>query len=286
MSSVTSGPVLYNDLNKKANDLLTKDIPTTLKIELKAPKVSGWGLDASTTEKESSIIGSFTPKWQVDNNQYGTTVISGSLDTKRAIKVEATNHDLVKGLKAIFTATDSQTVSTQFEYKQSTFSINGTLNLLSPKGTTGLLASVIGYNGHGLGLQSEFNLSTKTITDLNANVTLNPQPDISIGFYGRFKKNILGSRLYYRYDKELAIAADAEANYVNLSDSPKFTIGAEYSVDPKNTLKGKVDTTGNVSAAFITKLSDRVKLALATSISTNNFSSSGKTSHGISVTIE
>jgi len=278
---------LYNDVHKRANDLLTKDFPSTFKVELKAPKEPGLGLDSSISEKEGTMVGVFTPKYQLEKSEtYGTTVFSVSVDSKRNLKAEVTATDLLTGLKTTLTFTDSPTVTGVFEYKHPNFSSNATLNLMSPKGATGILAAVLGYQGHAFGLHSEFNVSSRTFTDINASVAINTDTDVSLGLYARIKKNILGARLYYRYEDNLAIAAEAEANYQSNAEVPKFTLASEYFLDARNILKCKVDTAGNIGVAFISKLSDRVKAAIATTINTNGLSPVSKTSYGISFTIE
>jgi len=278
-------PPLYNDLNKKANDLLTKEFPTTHKIEFKTGTKPGPGFEASTSDKDGVTVGVLLPKYTWENI-YGKTTVAAGVDTKRTLKLEATSVDLVKGLKTIVTVTDSQTVTGQIEYKQQHFTINTVLNLLSPKGTTGVFGTVFGYEGHAVGLQTDYNISTNTINDINGSVTFNPDPFVSLGLFGRFKKNILGARFFYRFDKDLAVAAEAEANYVNHAEVPKFTLGADYTVDTKTSLKAKIDTTGNVSAAVTSKLGDRTKVTFGTGLNTNNFSPTSKASFGLNITVE
>lgn len=282
----SAGPALYNDLNKRTIDLLTKDFPTTPKIEFKPKLPSGLGFDASVVEKDASLVGTVTPKYQFEHAVYGSTLLSLSTNTKRNLKVEATSTELAKGLKVILTATGSQTVSAGFEYKQPSFSANSTLNLISPKGSTGVFATVLGYQGHHIGLQTDFNVSTNTLNDINANVTINPDHHIQLGLFARFKKNTIGGRVFHQTTKNIAFAAEAEANYLNNNETPKFTVGLEYAIDSNNTVKGKIDTNGTVGASFITKLNEHVKLAFATSLNTDNLSAASKSSYGFSITIE
>jgi len=285
-SKLLDPPSLYNDLNKKANDLLTKDFPITHKIEFKTLKKPGPGFESSLSDKDGVSVGVLTPKFQWDHESYGSNVVSFTVDTKRNLKLEGTSTDLIKGLKAVLTATDSQIVTSSFEYKQPHFTVNCLLNLLSPKGTTGVFATVAGYQGHAIGIQTDYNLSTNTINDINGNLTINYDRDVSFGLYGRFKKNIIGARLYHRYEQNLSIAAEAEANYVNSAEAPKFTLGADYTVDPRTSLKAKIDTIGNVSVSVISKLTDRVRVTFGTALNTNNFSSTSKASFGLNITIE
>jgi len=278
-------PPLYNDLNKKATDLLSKEFPTTHKIEFNTGKKPGPGFEASIADKDGVTVGTLTPKY-IWENLYGKNTLAAGVDTKRTLKLEATSVDFVKGLKTIVTATDSQTVTGTIEYKQQHFTINTVLNLLSPKGTTGVFGTVFGYDGHAVGLQTDYNISTNTLNDINGSVTFNPDSFVSLGLFGRFKKNILGARFYYHFDKDFQVAAEAEANYVNTAEIPKFTLGAIYAVDTKTSIKGKIDTTGNVSAAVTSKLGDRVKVTFGTGLNTNNFSPTSKASFGLNLTVE
>jgi len=274
-------PPLFADVNKKANDFLSKDFPTTNKIEFKKPPVDGLGVEGSISEKDGTTVGLFTPKWKFP--QLSALILGATIDTRRNIKLEASASEIIPGLKATLAGhSENQNLTVDLEYKHPYAAIAASLNALAPKGSTANFSVVVGSAGYALGAQTEYNFSNSTLTALNlaASASLHTQPTSPIiTAFIRQKKNTLGGSLFHQLRFGWVGILDVESNY-NTSET-KVTAGTAYNVDKDTIVRAKADTQGVVAASVTTKVNS-VKFTIGTSINTNNFSSS----HGFQLQIE
>lgn len=282
----TKHPGLYGDLGKKSSDLLTKEFPDRHKLEVKTKTASGVSLDGSITRNnDGSFFGSLNPKYKL--SRHGITV-GTTVDTKRAVKVEATAEDLVPGLKTTVTGhTDSESLTFDAEYKHEYLTLAGSLNVLSPKGNRLTAASVVGYEGFALGLQAEYVYDKWQNINGVASYT---HPDFVSTLYARVNThastNIIGLTFHHRLNLRAAIAAEASLDVTKASESPKIAVGGSYDfVESPTTVKGKLDTEGRVSLSYAHRLNRYARLILGTSVNTNNFSASGNHTFGLTLAI-
>lgn len=280
-------PGLYADLNKKSNDLLTKDFPDKHKLEVKTKTLSGVNFDGSITRNnDGSFYGSLNPKYK--HSSHGIT-LGATVDTKRVLKVEATVEDLVPGLKTSITGDAfSESLTVDAEYKHEYVTVAGALNVLSPKGNKLIASSVVGYEGFALGLQAEYVYDKWQNINGVASYTL---PDTFVGsLFARVNTqattNIIGFNVHHRINNRAFIAAEASIDVTKTSESPKITVGGSYDLQDSNTtIKGKLDTEGRVALSYGHRLNKYARLILGTAINTNNFSASGNHSYGLTLSI-
>jgi len=278
------GPALYNDLNKKSTDLLNKDFPTFNKLEFKTSAKDGLVVEANVTEKDGSSVGTFTPKFNFP--AWGT--LSLGVDTKRNVKVEASSSTLVPGTKFTLSGvTESETVTSELEYKHKNLAATASLNLFSSKGTTASVSTVVGHEGYSLGLQTDYNFSTNTINNLNgafSYFSLDPKiPTVTL--FGKFKRGVAGFNVHHKLTDRVSAAAEGEYNYVNNAENPKLTVGVSYEADALTTLKGKIDTNGHVAASVSTRVNS-LRLTVGTVLNSNNFSAPSKANFGVHINVE
>jgi len=279
-------PGLYADLGKKSNDLLSKEFPDRHKLEVKTKTLNGVNFEGNITRNnDGSFYGSLNPKYK--HNAHGVT-LGATVDTKRALKVEATVEDVVPGLKASVTVHgDSESLTVDAEYKHEYITVGGAINVLSPKGNRLTAASVVGYEGFALGLQAEYVYDKWQNINGVASYT---HPDFVGTLFARVNTqattNIFGLTFHHRLNARASIAAEGSFDVNKTSESPKITVGGSYDLaDSPTTVKGKLDTEGRASLSYAHRLNKYARLILGTSINTNNFSASGNHSFGLTLSI-
>jgi len=279
-------PGLYADLGKKSNDLLTKEFPDRTKLEVKTKAKDGLSFEGNITRNaDHSISGLFNPKYK--HGAHGITV-GASVDTRRALKVEATAEDLVPGLKTTITGhADSESLTFDAEYKHEYLTLAGSVNVLSPKGNKVTASSVFGYEGFAVGLQAEYIYDKWQNINGVASYT---HPDYVGTLFALVNthaaSNILGLSFHHRINNRASIATEASLDVNKTNEAPKIAVGGSYDlVDSPTTVKGKVDTDGRVSLSYAHRLNQYARLILGSSINTNNFSSSGNHTFGLTLSI-
>jgi voltage-dependent anion channel protein 2 len=278
-------PGLYADLGKKSSDLLTKDFPDRHKLEIKTKGPSGVSFDGNLTRNnDGSFFGSINPKYKV--NAHGITV-GATVDTRRALKLEATAEDLVPGLKTTVTGhADSESVTIDTEYKHEYVTAGAALNLLSPKGNKLTAATVFGYQGLAVGLQAEYVYDKWQ----NLNGVASYTHDNVVGtLFSRVNTHASTTIFGLTYHQRLgnaSVAAEASMDVTKTSESPKITVGGSYDfLDSPATVKGKLDTEGKLSLSYAQRLNRYVRLVIGTTVNTNNLSASGNHGYGLTLSI-
>lgn len=282
----TKHPGLYADLGKKSSDLLTKEFPSTHKLEVKTKTLSGVNFEGSVTRNnDGSFFGSLNPKYK--HSAHGLT-LGATVDTKRALKVEATAEDLVPGLKTTITGhADSESITFDAEYKHEYLTLAGSVNVLSPKGNKVTASSVLGYDGFAVGLQAEYVYDKWQNINGVASYT---HPDFVGTLYARVNThastNVIGLTFHQRINARATIAAEAALDVNKTTESPKITVGGSYDLlESPTTVKGKLDTDGRVSLSYAHRLNKYSRLILGTSVNSNNFSPSGNHTFGLTLSI-
>jgi len=281
----TKHPGLYADLGKKSSDLLSKEFPDRNKVEVKTKTISGVSFEGNVTKNnDGSIYGSLYPKYKFGS--HGITV-GAQVDTKRAVKVEATVEDLLPGLKSTLTGHgDSESITFDSEYKHEYLTLAGSVNVLGAQGNRFTASSVFGFDGFAVGLQAEYVYDKWRTVNGIASYT---NPDFVATLFARANNqastNIIGLTYHQRLNSRSAVAAEASFDVNKTTESPKITVGGSYDLDPSTTTKARVDTEGRISLSYAQRLNKYARLILGTSINSNNLSSSGNHTFGLTLSL-
>jgi len=280
-------PGLYGDLGKKSSDLLNKEFPDRVKLEVKTKSNNGVSFEGNLTKNpaDNTIYGLINPKYK--HGAHGLTV-GASLDSKRSLKVEATAEDLVPGLKTTITGhADTESLTFDAEYKHEYLTLGGSVNVLSPKGNKVTASSVFGYEGFAVGLQAEYVYDKWQNINGVASYT---HPDYVGTLFAKVNthtaSNILGLTFHHRINPRASIATEASLDVNKSSESPKIVVGGSYDLlDSPTVVKGKVDTEGKVALSYAHRINKYARLILGSTINTNNFSASGNHTFGLTLSI-
>jgi len=272
----------YSDLNKKSNDLLTKDFPDKPKLEVKAKK-GDFSVDVNLAKNaDGSIFGSIFPKYKL--NKYGATLgLFG--DTKRALKLELVADSLVPGLKLTTTGeTASESLTVEAEYKREGVTVVGLANVLSPKGTTLKGSLVLGHSGYAGGVSAEYH--TDKISRIDTNFSYSNNLDLTTNLYARINPQdssaILGFSHFQTHSRG-GFAVDATFDPSKTTQVPKITLGTSYNLDERSSAKAKFDTAGRLGLSYAHRLTPNTRFVVGTSINTQNPSAPGDHSLGFSL---
>lgn len=289
-----STPVLFKDLNKRVNDLLTKEFPVEeKKFEWKGTAVNNVTIDTNFVQKgDGAVVGTVTPSYKY--KPYGLTLLA-EVNTKRDVKLETTlENQIADGLKVVATAEskgDSSYATLSTEYKHPYASLTTFLDFGKPKGSTLRGTTVFGSQGVSLGLSAEYfvgNTDASELRTFQATVAYNTK-EFDVSAFGRLiadkDKNELGGSYFHNVNSDLAVGTEVVFDTTNADSKPKLTLGTQYKVNEDTTFKGKFDTAGVLGLSFAQKFNKNSKLTLGASVDTNNLSGKNSSTLGFTLSL-
>lgn len=295
-----SNPVLFKDLGKRVNDLLTKEYPTSeKKVEWKGTTVNNVTVDTNFVQKANgSVVGTITPSYKY--KPYGLNLLA-EVNTARDLKVEATvENQLVDGLKLIATAESkgADTYATfSTEYKHPLATTTTYVDFGKNAGTTIKGTSVFGSQGFFLGLSGEYFLENPEATKKdNKSALKNFQTTVAYAtkefdasVFGRLiadkDKNELGFTYFHNVNTDLSIGTEVVFDTANSNVKPKLTLGSQYKLHDDTVVKAKFDTEGVLGFSYAQKFNKSSKLLIGASVNTNKLNEKDSTSFGFTVTL-
>lgn len=265
--------VLFKDLRKRSNDLLTKEFPgdkSEKKIEYKGDTSSGAFETLFVQDDKGAIIGTVKPKISMKDHNID---ISGEFTTKQDLKIEVSGQDhFAKGLKA-FTSINQKkgeifgAIGT--EYKHELVTLNTTVDIGKKTGPSIAIASAFGNNGLSFGASTTYLVSKSTLDGLEVVGSARfPEADISV--FGRVKsgdkKDIqeVGLSYFHEINPSLAFGAEAQLNLA--TKNPDLVAGIQYKVHSDTIIKGKFSNAGNLGVSFQQKLNKNTKFTLSSNL--------------------
>lgn len=273
-------PLFYKDLNKKTNDLITKDFPSEKrenKVDWKGKTSSQVSFETSLLQKsDGSFLGTFSPKYLLKD---WNTTLSAELKTNRDFKGEIVidNH-FTQGLKTTITPEsrgEDLFATVGLEYRHDLVAVTGSVDFGQAAGSNIKGSAVIGAQGFQLGTSVDYLLGNKaesTLKEFGATASYS-NDEYDVGFFGKIlsekDSNILGANYYQRVNADLQVGATIEFDTQNPDSKPKLTAAAQWRVDPDASVKTKFDTNGRLGLSWQQRF-NRSTLTLSTTVDTNN----------------
>lgn len=287
-----SNPGLFKDLNKRTNDLLTKEYPSDKKenrAEWKGTTSSGLTTEITFVHSKSGIVGTLLPKYKL--NFYGAEA-SAEITSKRDIKAEINFADQpVKGLKTTVTANSKDKdvfVTLGDEYKHEAGTFNATIDYGKAKGSTLSAATVIGVTkGLSLGVSADYFLGGSKLQGVQG-VAAYKTDEFDLTAFARVKsageedKTEVGLTYFHKVNSDLSVGTDATFDVSN-EVKPKFTFGVQYALNPDTTVKGKLDNQGQFALSYTQKFNKHAKVTVSGGFDTNNFSGKDSANYGVAL---
>lgn len=272
-------PVLFKDLDKRSNDLLTKEFPSDKsenKFEWKADTASKTTQEIVLTQKsDGSVSGTFTAKYK--HADLGSTFTT-ELRTNREFKTEVAVEDqLTKGLKVTVSGEskgedligtlgveykhEKAAVTTSADYGQNGSNLKGSL--------------VFGYNGFQFGGSGDYHVGSDSsnLREVQTQLTYGTE-EFDLGAFAKHNpekdSNILGVQYFQKVNPDLSVGARASFDTSNADARPTLLFGASYKLDDSTFVKGKFDTSGKLTTSWIHKLNKNAQLGIGGTFDTNN----------------
>jgi len=250
-NTVSEKPGLFKDLNKRLNDLLTKEFPLENKVEWKGETADGVIVETNLVQKNNAVVGTFTPKYKY--KEYGAEFLV-ELNTKKEAKAEVSVVDqITKGLKLILTG------NSKGEELWATFGEEY-------KGEFGTLTASIDYG-------------KESGSTIKASATIGKLKS------GSEEKNEIGITYFHVVNKDLLIGTQVAFDSIVADAKPKLVFGTQYKLENDTVLKGKFDTNGELGLSFSQKFNKNAKLVLAGSVDTNNLHSKSSSKLGFTLSL-
>jgi len=288
-------PQFYKDLNKRSNDLLTKDFPSEKrenKVDWKGETASNVSFETSLTRKiDGSVLGIFTPKYRVRD---WNTTLTAELKTNRDFKAEVEINDhFTPGLKSTVTGESrgEDLVGTLgFEYRHDKATLTGSVYYGQTAGSTIKASTVVGSQGFQLGTSLDYfvgSSSDSTLKEFNATATYGTD-EFDLGFFGKVHperdSTVLGAFYFQRVNTDLSVGAEVTFDTQNLDTKPKLTAAAQYRVDADATVKTKLDTNGRLGLSWQQKFKSS-RLTLSGTVDTNNLAKDNGSNIGFNLSL-
>jgi len=274
-------PVLFKDLDKRSNDLLTKEFPSDKaenKFEWKGETGSKTTQEIVLTQKnDGSVSGNFTAKYK--HVEWGSTFTT-ELRTNREFKTEVAIEDqLTKGLKVTVSGESKGedlfgTLGVEFKHEKAALTASADYGQASGSNLKGSL--VVGYNGFQLGGSGDYhvgNSSDSSLKEVQTQLTYGTD-EFDLGAFAKLQpekdSSILGVQYYQKVNPDLNVGAKASFDTQNADAKPTLLFGASYRLDDSTSVKGKFDTTGKLTTSWNHKLNKSAQLGIGATFDTNN----------------
>jgi len=269
-------PVAFKDIGKTCSDLLSKDYKVGKNtVELKSKTPNGVTFTPSATKGGDKLDGSLAAKY-VFGGGVETEVTLASSGVLKA-NIEAADA-ITKGLKITF---DAETAAsgkasasllsigkTEFNYQTGPVDCKASYDYF--KGDA--IASATGtFQKFTVGAECGYNTSTSALSKYAAACQF-VQPDFTVSAklseaMAKPGKSFSGA---YHHKVSGDMQVGAELSKAANKSEVDLAFGCSYKLDKDTTVKGKVDTDGQLLASFKQKLSPLTLLTLAAQIDTVN----------------
>lgn len=278
-------PQLYKDLNKRANDLITKDFPSEKrenKVDWKGETANGVVFETSLLQKsDGSVLGTFSPKYRL--KEWNTT-LSAELKTNRDFKFECVidNH-FTPGLKTTITEESKGEdifATVGLEYRHDLVAVTGSVDYGQAAGSNIKASAVIGAQGFQLGSSVDYFLGNTTESALRefGTTASYSNDEFDVNLFGKIisdkDSNILGGSYYQRVNADTQVGGEISFDTQNPDTKPKLTAALQHRLEADASIKAKFDTNGKLGLSWQQRFKSS-RLTLSTTMDTNNFGSKG-----------
>lgn len=279
---------LYRDYNKVVSDLITKNFPSTYRLELNTAIENGMKFafaaerktDRDTNAERIFVSSQIREELRAQGINFIGTIDSEKLEGELSVANLGVN-----GLKLVFKGkfldNDKQEASGELQYQDSSVAL--TLGLFNKDNASSVESSAVAsvLTDLSVGGSVRYNLPTGSheanLDNFSAGVgyAAGRSLNFSTTFTGRRNPKstsrefvyTVGSRVFYTQSSATRFAAD-----VNYDISKSYNAGldvklvGEHAFDANTTIRGGVEKSGKVRAAIAQKLNSNVTFTLGTEV--------------------
>lgn len=266
--------VLYKDLAKAANNVLSDDYDFSRKLKIKSKASNGvtFTTEGALNANKSilaKVSGGFT------HNASGVVFKKLQITTQGRVITEAELPNvLTKGLNLTFKLEDGSVAKQAHakqvgvlgaEYKQPKVAFNTEADFV---GNTVKAAAVVAQDQFLVGAQGAFNVDKSAVTEHNVGVSFVGN-DFATSLVTKKNFGALSASFHHHISKDTVYAAVLDYDLKSAANT--LTVGGRYKVDSETTYAGKIDSNGFVSLASIQQIRPYVSLTTSVHVDAKNF---------------
>ncbi|CAL9092252.1 membrane protein porin [Musa troglodytarum] len=236
------GPGLFSDIGKNAKDLLTKDYTCDQKLTISTTSASGVALTSAAVKKGglyTSDIGSLY--------KYKNTLVNVKVDTDSNISTTLIISEILPSTKAIASIKlpDYNSGKLEVRYLHHHASLASVMALKQSPVVE--LSGTVGAQGLAFGAEAGFDTASGAFTKYGAGVSLTkPEYDASVVMAD--KGDTLRASYVYHLDEMQKSSVVAEFVRRFSTNENTVTVGGQHALDPKTTVKARLNNSGKLGA--------------------------------------
>jgi len=288
-------PSLFKDLNKRNNDLLTKDFPSEKrenKVDWKGTTSSNISFESSFTQRnDGSVLGMFSPKYSVKD---WNTTVTAELKTNKDFKVEVSSEDrFTQGLKTTVSGEskgEDLFGTVGVEYKHEFATVTTSVDYGQASGSNFKASTVVGTQGFQFGGSLDYfagSSNDSSLREVNAIASYGTE-EFDLGLFGKIlnekDSTILGMNYFHKINADTNVGAEISFDTQNPDTKPKLVAAASYRLDPDASVKTKFDTNGKLSLSYNQRFKSS-RLVLSGTVDTNNLNAKNSSSVGFNLSL-
>ncbi|CAL9159373.1 unnamed protein product [Musa hybrid cultivar] len=256
------GPGLFSDIGKNAKDLLTKDYTCDQKLTISTTSASGVALTSSAVKKGglyTSDIGSLY--------KYKNTLVNVKVDTDSNISTTLIISEILPSTKAIASIKFPDYNSGKLEvwYLHHHASLASVMSLKQSPVVE--LSGTVGAQGLAFGAEAGFDSASGTFTKYGAGVSLT-KPEYDASVIMADKGDTLRASYVYHLDEMQKSSVVAEFVRRFSTNENTVTVGGQHALDPKTTVKARLNNSGKLGALLQHELRPKSTLTISGELDT------------------
>ncbi|WJX15968.1 hypothetical protein P8452_06055 [Trifolium repens] len=266
----SKGPGLFSDIGKKSRDILTKDYNSDQRLTISSSTNSG--LDLNSTLLKSRGLSSGDVVAQIKHNN---KTIHFKVDTESSVLTTFTVTDFVPSAKVLASIRlpdyKSGKVEVQYLHDHAGFTTAFDLNRKPAID----FSATIGTPGIAFGAETSYSTSVGKFTKYNAGVCLKLPSSIASVILADKGDSM---KVSYLHDLERlnggAVVGEISRKFSTNENT--LTVGCSYVVDPRTTVKVKLNNHGNLGTLLQHELTHKSFLTISGAFETKALENSPK----------
>ncbi|KAL4582162.1 hypothetical protein LXL04_006703 [Taraxacum kok-saghyz] len=267
---MSSGPGLFSDIGRKANDLLTRDYLTDQKLSVSSTSANGVGITSTATKKGGLSSGDVRALYK-----YNNILVDVKVDTESKIATTLTFTDIVPSTKAItsFKFPDFNSGKVEVQYYHCHANLASAISLNQTP--TIDLSATLGTPSFAIGAEAGYEPSSGRFTKYTAGISVN-KPEANASIILCDKGDTIKASYIHNLDELKKTAAVGEITRRFSLNENTFTVGGSYAVDNLTMVKGKLNNHGKLGALLQHEIIPKSVVTLSSEMDTKALDKSPK----------
>lgn len=263
------GPGSFNDIGKKAKDLLFKDYFYDQKLSFSSTTSSGLKFNTTSVRKGEDV--SSEAKTEL---KFGQVETEFKIDTKNKIHAKLEFEDAAPGLKLVVSGVlpDAKSTRLGVQYKQAHVHATAAAGLVAQPHVESTVA--VGSKGFVVGAELGYDTATSSTSKYNFGVSYS-EDDYTAALLLTDKADTLKASFYQKLKGSPSAVAVELAHKFSKKDIT-FTAGGSYTIDDLTESKVRVNNRGIVAGLLEHEFRPKSKITLSAEVDSKALEKSSK----------